>query len=269
MVEKRKSPDSVQEVNKTSKKTRETLDEEFQKLRDENLELKNENSKLKQDSYDAQELFEKSNDNLMLEARLALDKSDILLYLSQDNIKNTFELSKVNIEIHFLRDELSKYKKINQSYYSEKLRIILESNIQESIKKKNKISTEINKYNKIIENMHQNKPVSITTLSYTKRQKLIVDLNGDNKIVIPIIDNSIVQAKINNENQCIVCKKNSSEFSCLDGLVSDLNGETVNCDIDHKLFCRECIINEKIKNTSLIEKDNKKVEFGKVSSLGK
>ena len=28
-------------------------------------------------------------------------------------------------------------------------------------------------------------------------------------------------------------------------------------------------INHKIKNTSLIEKDNKKVEFGKVSSLGK
>ena len=60
--------------------------------------------------------------------------------------------------------------------------------------------------------MHQNKPVRITNLICTKRQNLIVDLNGDNKIVIPIIDNPIVQAKINNENQCIVCKKNQVNF---------------------------------------------------------
>ena len=107
----------------------------------------------------------------------------------------------------------------------------------------------------------------IINLTCTKRFNVIIDMNGDNKIVIPIIDNSIFQAKINNENQCIVCKKKSSEFSYLDGLLPEL--EDVNLDINQKLFCRECIINHKIKNTSLIEKDNKKVEFGKVSSLGK
>ena len=135
------------------------------------------------------------------------------------------------------------------------------------IKKKYKLSIEIDEYHKILENMQQDKPVRIINLICTKRSNLIIDLNEDNKSVITINDNSIIQAKINNENQCFICKKNSSEFSYLDGLLSEL--EDVNLDINQKLFCRECIINHKIKNTSLIEKDNKKVEFGKVSSLGK
>ena len=267
MVEKRKSPESLEEFHKSSKKTRQTLDEEFQKLRDENLKLKNDKSKLEKKNSDAQESFEKSNDNLMLDIELARDKNEIYKYLTRVNTKKSSELSKLNIYIHVLKDEFVKYKRINLSYYSEKLGNILQSNIQELIKKKYKLSIEINEYHKILENMQQDKPVRITNLICTKRLNLIVDLNGDNKIVIPIIDNSIFQAKINNENQCIVCKKKSSEFSYLDGLLPEL--EDVNLDINQKLFCRECIINHKIKNTSLIEKDNKKVEFGKVSSLGK
>ena len=78
MVEKRKSPDSLEGVDKTSKKTRETQDEEFQKLRDENLKLKNEKSKLEneksklenekskleKDNCDVS--FEKLNEKLLL-----------------------------------------------------------------------------------------------------------------------------------------------------------------------------------------------------------
>ena len=283
MVEKRKSPDSlegVEGVDKTSKKPRETLDKECQNLRDENLKLKNENSKLEnenskleKDNCEAQVSFEKLNEKLLIDLELSRDKNEIYKYLVD---KNSIEINKIDRELLEVTKELNKYQE-NQQIFNfaggdmnlpPKFRIILESNIEEIKKRKHKISIETNEYKQILENIKKDKAVRIINLTCTKRFNVIIDMNGDNKIVIPF-GTSINQSKINNDNQCIICKINPSEFLYLDGLVSDLRGDTLNCDINQKLFCKECIINHKIKNTSLIEKDNKKVEFGKVSSLSK
>ena len=283
MVEKRKSPDSFEGVDKTSKKPRETLDKECKNLRDENLKLKNENSKLEnenskleKDNSDAQVSFEKLNEKLLIDLELSRDKNEIYKYLID---KNSFEINKIDRELLDATKELNKYQENPQRFnfsgdggtnmnLPPKFRIILESNIEEIKKRKHKISIETNEYKQILENIKKDKAVRIINLTCTKRFNVIIDMNGDNKIVIPC-GTSVNQSKINNDKQCIICKINPSEFSYLDGLVSDLRGDTLNCDINQKLFCKECIINHKIKNTSLIEKDNKKVEFGKVSSLGK
>ena len=272
MVEKRKSPYSLEGDDKTSKKSRETLDKECKNLRDENFKLKNEKSKLENENSKLKQVsFEKLNEKLLIDLELSRDKNEIYKYFFD---KNSFEINKIDRELLDATKELNKYQENPQrsafggSLYNLRYISILESNIEEIKKRKHKISIETNEYKQILENIKKDKAVRIINLTCTKRFNVIIDMNGDNKIVIPF-GTSVNQSKINNDNQCIICKINPSEFSYLDGLVSDLRGDTLNCDINQKLFCKECIINHKIKNTSLIEKDNKKVEFGKVSSLGK